>query len=317
MLSRTAENLYWIARYMERAETMARLLEVGYRMALMPSVAQGYRNEWASILAAAGCAVGFAAKHGGNPRQAEVEDWLFFDRDNPSSVVNCVERARANGRAVRTALTSEVWDALNSAWLELKPLEALPRSPARLPELCDWIKRQGAQLRGAIEGTQLRNMGYHFMNLGCFLERSDNTARLIDVKYFVLLPTTDMVGGSVDSYQWTTLLRAVSAFRAFHWSYGGEYTPAKIGHFLILNRACPRSLLHCAERIEQHLGWLAEAHGSPTPALGRAAAMRRALAEARIETIIEEGLHEFLTGHIAENARIDSEIAEAYLFGVH
>ena len=131
-----------------------------------------------------------------------------------------------------------------------------------LPQLCDWTKRQGALLRGATEGTHLQNDGYDFLNLGYYLERGDNTARLLDVKYYVLLPTTDMVGGSIDTYQWTTLLRALSAYRAFHWSYGGEYSPRKIAHFLILNRACPRSLLHCQTKVEEHLGWLAKAYGT-------------------------------------------------------
>ena len=262
MLSRTAENLYWLARYMERAETMARLLEVGYRMALMPSAGEGYRNEWASLVAAAGSSEGFEAKFGVDFRQRDVETWLFFDRENPSSVISCIETARQNGRAVRTALTTEMWDALNGAYLELRDIERRPRSAAHLPQLCDWTKRQSALLRGATEGTHLQNDGYDFINIGYYLERGDNTARLLDVKYFVLLPTTDMVGGSIDTYQWTTLLRALSAFRAFHWTYGGEYSPRKIAHFLILNRACPRSLLHCQVKVEEHLGWLAKAYGT-------------------------------------------------------
>ena len=227
MLSRTAENLYWLARYMERAETMARLLEVGYRMALMPSTGEGYHNEWASLVAAAGSSAGFEAKFGEDFRQRDVETWLFFDRENPSSVVSCIETARQNGRAVRTALTTEMWDALNGAYLELGEIERRPRTGDLLPQLCDWTKRQGALLRGATEGTHLQNDGYDFLNLGYYLERGDNTARLLDVKYYVLLPTTDMVGGSIDTYQWTTLLRALSAYRAFHWTYGGEYSRAR------------------------------------------------------------------------------------------
>ena len=211
MLSRTAENLFWLARYMERAETMARLLEVGYRMALMPSAGEGYRNEWASLVAAAGSSAGFEAKFGETFRQRDVETWLFFDRENPSSVISCIETARQNGRAVRTALTTEMWDALNGAYLELREIERRPRSENPLPQLCDWTKRQGALFRGATEGTHLQNDGYDFLNLGYYLERGDNTARLLDVKYYVLLPTTDMVGGSIDTYQWTTLLRALSA----------------------------------------------------------------------------------------------------------
>ncbi len=317
MLSRTAENLFWIARNMERAETMARLLEVGYRMAMMPSMARGYRSEWGSILASAGSASGFAEHYGDNPKQVDVEAWLFFDRENPSSVVNCIERARQNGRAIRTALTTEVWDALNSGWLDLKNLKDLPRSPARLPDLCDWTKRQGALVRGAAEGTLLQNDGYDFLNLGYFLERGDNTARMLDVKYYVLLPTTDMVGGSIDSYQWTTLLRALSAFRSFHWSYGGEYTASKIAHFLILDRNCPRSLLHCVEQVDYHLARLARAYGGSTPAHDHSGKLLAELTDARIDDVIDEGLHEFLTRFVASNSSLGTDIASAYLFGVH
>jgi uncharacterized alpha-E superfamily protein len=316
MLSRTAENLYWLARYMERADTMARLLEVGYRMALMPSAGEGYRNEWASLVAAAGSSVGFEAKFGEDFRQRDVETWLFFDRENPSSVVSCIETARQNGRAVRTALTSEMWDALNGAYLELREFERRPRSEDLLPELCDWTKRQGALLRGATEGTHLQNDGYDFLNIGYYLERSDNTARLLDVKYYVLLPTTSMVGGAVDTYQWSTLLRALSAYRAFHWSYRGEYTPRKIAHFLILNGACPRSLLHCQEQIGAHLGRLAHSYGTRTIAHDRLHVMLGELAEAQVEDVIEEGLHEFLSRFIHQNAALGQDVADGYLFGI-
>ncbi|TPE46557.1 alpha-E domain-containing protein [Amaricoccus solimangrovi] len=316
MLSRTAENLYWLARYMERADTMARLLEVGYRMALMPSAGAGYRNEWASLIAAAGSSEGFEAKFGDEFRQRDVETWLFYDRENSSSVLSCVETARQNGRAVRTALTSEMWDALNGAYLELRELERQPRTDDLLPQLCDWTKRQSALLRGSTEGTHLQNDGYDFLNLGYHIERADNTARLLDVKYYVLLPTLDMVGGTVDTYQWTTLLRALSAFRSFHWAYGSEYSPRKISHFLILNRACPRSLLHCHDKVSFHLNRLANAYGRTTCAHER---MRGALAELTdmdLDAIIDAGLHEFLTRFIHQNAALGQDVADGYLFGV-
>lgn len=316
MLSRTAENLYWLARYMERGETMARLLEVGYRMALMPSAGEGYRNEWASLVAAAGSSEGFEAKFGEDFKQRDVESWLFFDRENASSVISCVEAARQNGRAVRTALTTEMWDALNGAYLDLQAIERKPRSAVTLPELCDWTKRQSALLRGATEGTHLQNDGYDFLNIGYYIERGDNTARLLDVKYYVLLPTTDMVGGSIDTYQWTTLLRALSAYRAFHWAYGGEYSPRKISHFLILNRACPRSLLHCQHKTEFHLNRLAEAYGSTNCAHERLSGVLGDLGTTDLEDIIEGGLHEFLTHFIHQNAALGQDVADGYLFGV-
>ncbi|MCB1354270.1 MAG: alpha-E domain-containing protein [Rhodobacteraceae bacterium] len=317
MLSRTAESLYWIGRYMERADTMSRLLEVGYRMALMPSTGAGYRNEWASLVAAAGSSAGFEAKYGEEFRQRDVESWLFYDRDNGSSVISCLEAARQNGRAVRTALTTSMWDALNVAYLELKEIERRPRSASPLPELCDWTKRQSALLRGTTETTHLQNDGYDFLNIGSYLERGDNTARLLDVKYYVLLPTTDMVGGGVDTYQWTTLLRALSAFRSFHWTYGSEYSPRKIAHFLILNKACPRSLLHCQDKIGFHLERLARGYGHSVKAHARQRGLLAELAEARVEDIISEGLHEFLSRFINQNAALSLDVADGYLFGVN
>ena len=154
MLSRTADNLYWIARYMERAETSARLLEVGSRISLIPS-AHGYRSEWDSLLQASGMAEGFRQKYG-DPVQRNLESWLFFDRDNPSSVASCITAARENGRIVRTALTTQVWDALNTAFQELKQLEREQRSALELSRLTDWTMRHAAMVRGSIDATLLR-----------------------------------------------------------------------------------------------------------------------------------------------------------------
>ena len=183
---------------------------------------------------------------------------------------------------MRTALTTEMWDALNGAYLELREIERRPRSDALLPQLCDWTKRQGALLRGATEGTHLQNDGYDFLNLGYYLERGDNTARLLDVKYYVLLPTTDMVGGSIDTYQWTTLLRALSAYRAFHWAYGGEYSPAQDRAF-----PDPEPRLPALAAALPGQGRATTSAGSPaptarrTPAHDRLHAMLGELAEAR------------------------------------
>ena len=179
MLSRTADNLYWIARYIERAETMARLLEVGSRIALLPSSGTGYRSEWDSLLQASGTAIGFGHKYG-DPVQRNIESYLFFDRDNPSSVASCLFRARENARIVRTALTTQVWDAINTAFQELRDLERRPRSELELSQLTEWTMRHAAMLRGAIDATLLRNDGWDFLNLGYCLERAANTARLME-----------------------------------------------------------------------------------------------------------------------------------------
>ncbi len=313
MLSRTADNLYWIARAMERAETAARLLEVGARIALLPSAA-GYRNEWDSLLQASGNYDAFARKYG-DPVQRNIESFLFFDHDNPSSVASCIIQARENGRIVRTALTAQVWDALNSAFQELRQLERQPRSGLELSRLTEWTMRHSAMVRGAIDATLLRNDGWDFLNLGYHLERADNTARLMDVKYYVLLPRVDFVGTGLDNYQWTTLLRAMSAHRAFHWAYGGEVTAAKIAHFLILNPQCPRSLVTCVDGLAGHLDRLAKHYGATTDAQAQARAMRDGLAETKVEDIFDEGLHDFLSRFIRETAALGSVVHETYLSG--
>lgn len=314
MLSRTADNLYWITRYMERAETMARLLDVGGRMALLPSIGEGFHSEWESLLQASGTSPGFEKKYG-DPVQRNIESYFFFDRDNPSSIVSCITSARENARIVRGALTTLVWDTLNTAFQEIRALERRPRSEVDLAFLTDWTMRQSALLRGAIDGTQLRKDGWDFLNLGYYLERADNTARLLDVKYYVLLPSAEFVGSGLDNYQWSTLLRAMNANRAFHWAYGGERTARKIAHFLILNIQSPRSLRSSVGGMTDHLDRLARGYSRTSPAQSKARALLAELAETSVEDIFDEGLHEFLTRFIRDVAGLGAVIRETYLSG--
>ena len=315
MLSRTADNLFWIARYMERAETMARLLEVGARIALLPSAGHGYRSEWDSLLQASGTAAGFAKKYG-DPVQRNIESYLFFDHDNSSSVAYCISRARENARIVRTALTTQVWDALNTAFQEMRELERTPRSQLELSRLTEWTMRHAAMVRGAIDATLLRNDGWDFLGLGYKLERADNTSRLMDVKYYVLLPRADYVGSGLDNYQWTTLLRAMSSHRAFHWAYGGEITAGKIAHFLILNPQCPRSLITSIEGATGHLDRLAKAYHTTTEAQSRSRALLGELSEMTVDDIFEEGLHEYLSRFIGDVGEVSQLVGDIYLSGI-
>lgn len=313
MLSRTASNLYWIARYMERADTVARLLEVGSRISLLPT-AHGYRSEWDSLLQATGMAHAFAQKYG-EPGQRNIESFLFFDRDNPSSIASCITAARENGRIVRTALTTQVWDALNTAFQELRGLERTKRTTLELSRLTEWTMRHAALLRGAIDATLLRNDGFNFLNIGYYLERGDSTARLMDVKYYVLLPRVDFVGSGLDNYQWSTLLRAMGAQRAFHWAYGGEVTAIKIADFLIRNPQSPRSLATCSAGLVNHLNRLAKSYGRDTDAQDRAGTLLAGIEGVTAEAIFDEGLHEFLTRYIAEAATLATTIHDSYLSG--
>lgn len=299
---------------MERADAAARLLEMGYRMQLMPTTSGTHANEWQPILAAAGTNALFAERYG-DAVDHNVISFIVFDTANPSSIKSCLSAARHNARAVRTAITTEVWEVLNRAYLEFQDFERMARSDLSLPAICDWTKRQASLLRGTFVNTQLKNEGFRFFNLGYALERADNTARLLDVKYYVLLPTIDMVGGGVDNYQWTTLLRAMSAHRSYYWTYGADYRPKSIAHFLILNRSCPRSLVHCISDAEEELTELSRAYGTRSEANSVAAEILGTLAEADIADIIDGGLHEFLTGFVAQSSGLSAEIARSYLFG--
>jgi uncharacterized alpha-E superfamily protein len=315
LLARHASNLYWIGRYVERAETQARLLEVGVRNALIPNTSGGFRNEWESVLSSTGANLGFVQKYGDDIRQRNIESYLFFDEDNPSSVYSCVLAARENARIVRTALTSQTWDAINTALQDIRELKRTERSKLSINDLIDWTLRQAALIRGTVEDTQLRVDGYDFLNIGLYLERGDSTARLLDVKYFVLLPEVGYVGSGLDNYQWRTILRAMSAHRAFNWAYGGEVTPRKIADFLILNRKAPRSLITCAEEANWHLNRLARAYGKTTEVHTRSRKHLAYLAELTVEDIFDEGLHEFLTRTISEIASISNTITDVYLSG--
>ena len=240
---------------------------------MLPNSEQGYRTEWEALLRAGGTADAFALRYG-DPVQRNIESHLFFDHENPSSVVSSITRARENGRIVRTALTTQVWDALNTAFQELRTIERQPRSGQSLSKLTEWTMRHAAMVRGAIDATLLRNDGWDFLNLGYVLERADSTARLLDVKYYVLLPNLSLVGSGLDNYQWRTLLRAMSLHRAFHWAYGGEVTAAKIADFLILNPQTPRCLRPCVAAMTGHLDRLAERYGKPSEAQQAAARLR-------------------------------------------
>ncbi|MCE0507187.1 MULTISPECIES: alpha-E domain-containing protein [unclassified Roseivivax] len=315
MLSRTASHLYWMARYIERAETTARLLQMGARNALLPDIGGGFRNDWEAVLQALGQLEAFREKYG-DPVQRNVETFLFFDASNPASVMSCFSAARENGRVVRTALTSQVWDAINTTFQEMQALHRMERSKLIVNELADWTLRSGALIRGAIESTQLRNDGFRFMGLGHSIERGDNTARLLDVKYYVLLPSLSYVGSALDQSQWATLLRSMHAHRAFVWTYKGEITAAKIAHLLILNRQFPRSLLSATQATVDHLDALARGYGITPKATSLARGHLGELAEAHVEDIFDEGLHQFLLRFMGRNGEIAQAVQSSYLVGV-
>lgn len=316
MLCRTAANLFWMGRHLERADTAARLLDVGHRITLLPNTEAGYQNEWNSLLQAAGTATIFAEKYG-EISQEKIEEFIFFDRENPSSVVSCIEKARESGRIVRTALTSQVWDALNIAYQELRKIERTSRAKLDTPMLTDFTTAHTSTVRGAINSSQLRNDGWHFMNLGYGLERADATARLLDVKYYVLLPRIEFVGSGLDTYQWQVILRALSAHRAYHWAYGGDISAGQVADFLILNEESPRALITSLSESLWQLEGLANRYGDTVPSTARdkAREVLAALKKRDIDMIFDEGLHEFLSWFIGEIGAISIRVHEDYLLG--
>jgi uncharacterized alpha-E superfamily protein len=313
MLGRTANDLYWLSRHIERAENMARLLEVGYRIVLLPRAGEGFHEEWRSTLESAGCLKGYTRRHGALKTQ-DVIDFMLFDTANPSSIASCLASARRNGRAQRTALTREMWETLNSAWLEFSAIKPSTITANSLPELLDWVRARSALYRGALMNTILRNDTYYFSQTGTFVERADSTSRLLDVKYYHLLPASDMIGGGTDNYQWASILRSVSAHRSYRWVYKDHFKPLKIAEFLILNRQMPRSLRSCYDELTEALRDLAVFYGARHDCNATAEATRDLLMEADIQRIFQTGLHEFVQDFIARNNRLGSEISAAYHF---
>jgi uncharacterized alpha-E superfamily protein len=313
MLGRTANDLFWMARYMERAESLARLLEVGYRIALLPREGDRQDEEWLSTLRSAGCDKEYLRKHGAC-RTGDVVNFMLFDADNPSSVFASLASARRNARAQRTAITREMWESLNGAWIEFSAIDPAALHSNELPPLFDWIKERSALFRGALLNTILRNDTFYFSQLGTFVERADNTARILDVKYYVLLPHGELVGGEIDSVQWASILRSVSAHRSYRWVYKDSYKPWKIADYLILNRQMPRSLRSCYEEIVPALEELGAYYRNSNGCLALAHETRRRLAEGDMHAIFQSGLHEFLAEFIAGNHRLASAISLAYHF---
>src|SRR5918998_1478033 len=312
MLSRTADNLYWLSRYAERADFVARILDATLRLAALPSSYGGQRNEWEGAVSVAGDLQEFSLLYD-EADEHTVRDFLAFNRRNRSSIRSCIETARENARSVRTALTGEMWEAINGAWLELQKIEPGDMSHDEFVRFLDWVKGVSLAFDGSAYRTMLRNDAFWFTRLGLAIERADNTARILDVKYHVLLPKSEAVGGSLDYFQWTTILREVSALTAYHWVYRQSVKPWLVADLLVLNRQMPRSLANCYEILVRHLDLIADAYGRRGPSQRLASTVRAKLANARIEEIFGNGLHEFVTEFIDENNRLGSAINEQYL----
>ena len=259
LLSRTADSMYWMARYIERAESIARLLDVGRRMSSLLPDPEEALSEWTSTIEAAGCEDTFAEAYG-VATASHVIDHLVRDPRNPSSIFACLAIVRQNARAVRTALSQDVWDAVNGMWIESQGWTDEDFTVEGLPRVLDWVKERSQRFGGAVANTMLRRDAYWWARLGTFLERAENSARIVDVKYHVLLPRGQSdVGGHLDYYQWGAVLGAVSAFRAYHWVYRDRLEPSRVAELMILRPELPRSLLSCAAQVTYYLARIAGA----------------------------------------------------------
>lgn len=296
MLSRTADHLFWMSRYTERAENTARMLNVSYETSLLPQPAEVAREVWAGLLSISELIPAYSARHGAVAPQPVLE-FMVRDGANPSSILSCLRAARENARAVRGALTTEVWETQNQTWLELQrqlDAGAFEREPGPFFE---WVKHRSHLSRGVVLGTMLQDEAFHFLRLGTFLERADNTARLLDVKFHAV--KTDFFGRASernqenDFYHWSAVLRSVSAFEVYRKVYRDVITPGRVADLLILRRDMPRSLHACLHEVVHNLAVLSTEQSAETRR--RAGRLLADLQYGRMDEILATGLHAFLT----------------------
>ena len=311
MLSRTAASLYWMGRYVERAEFTARLIEATVRLDVLSPRPAGMAA-WESALLVAAADSDFTAT-GEARTPLNVSRYLTLAAENPSSIRSCLDNARSNAKSVRTALSRDAWEAINRAWLGLRGRSTTGGSQATLA-LVESIRAEARGFEGALH-RMLRNESYSFIGLGAAIERADNTARLIDVKYHLLLPEGEKVGGLIDRDQWTTILHTVSAVTAYRWLYREGLKPWLVAELLILRSELPRSLACSIEEAVSHLAFIGKLTGRQGEADRIARLSQAKLSRANIDGIFTQGLHEWLSASIHENSRLDRAIGNQFRFG--
>jgi len=314
MLSRHADNLFWLARYVERAENTARLLEAATRLSAMPVPHEEGKNEWEMAVAGTGTLEGFRRTHGEDDATARnVVDHLAFSPSNSSSIRQCLDVARSYARSVRTALTMDMWETINSGWMETRGITSPNLSRQELSDYLSKVKEISLRFDGSAYRTMLRNDAYYFLRLGTYIERADFTARVLALKTDVLDPNRPSVGGSFDYYQWSWILRSVSALTSYHWVYRDNLKPNLVAEFLILKAEMPRSLVSCYDNITLFLDSLSRDYGRQGTSQRKARVTLGQLQGSNMPDLFRSGLSEFLLGFIADNATLGSAIADQYL----
>ena len=317
MLSRTADHLYWMARYMERAENTARMLDVNYQTSLLPQSADATLNGWKGLLSISELSGDFAQRHG-EVNARNVVAYMLSDEANPSSIRNCLRAARENARAVRGTLTTEVWETQNQTWLEFQRKVASDSYLRDPSSLFEWVKFRSHLSRGVTVGTMLQDEAFHFLRIGSFLERADNTARLLDVKFHAVesefhgaAPGKDI---EVDFYHWSNILRSVSAFEVYRKVYRNVIRPEKVAELLILRPDMPRSLAACMHEVVTNLKMVANEQSAET--LRRAGRLQSDLLYGRIDEILATGLHAYLTQFLDRVGTLGVGISRDFLVPV-
>jgi uncharacterized alpha-E superfamily protein len=309
MLSRTADHLFWMARYTERAENTARMLDVNIQTQLLPQSAEAAEQGWRAVLGISELQPAFDEKYGLVSRK-DVIDFMVRDPDNGSSIISCLTQARENARAVRGTLTTEVWETQNTTWLEMNVLlkdKVLQRDPS---EFFEWVKHRSHLSRGVTIGTMLKDEAFYFIRLGTFLERADNTARLLDVKFHgedhELLGATDR-----DFYHWAAVLRSVSAFETYRKAYRDVITPERVAELLILRGDMPRSLIACMNEVVSNL---AEVRNDISAETERFAGRLHAdLKFNSMDDILKHGLHDYLTEFLEHVYELGNRVSRDFL----
>lgn len=309
MLSRVANSIYWMSRYLERAENVARFADVNVNLTL--DLGDTIREQWAPLVAITGDWEPFQERYG-QPSRDTVQRFLMFDLENPNSISACLRSARENARTIREVIPAELWEELNRFYHVVRGTD--PDGVVGEPHDFLHLVRNCSQLIQAItDDCMSHNEAWHFARMGRLLERADKTSRILDVKYFILLPSASDVGTPIDLIQWSALLKSTSAFQMYHRSRG-RITPAQVADFLILDREFPRSLRFCLIEAERSLSDITGTPGGngTTPAEQQVRELASQFDFIYIDDIIEEGLHEFIDRFQQRLNRVDDAIFETF-----
>jgi uncharacterized alpha-E superfamily protein len=309
MLSRVGDRIYWMSRFMERAENLARIVGVTSNVVLCSTPETQAQNLLAP-LTITGSTQAYFEQHDA-VTLSELVDFMALDTENPSSIYTCIKLARDNAHAVRWQITSEMWETINATWIDMSTFDRARVTGPDSTRFFDWVKERSHLFRGVTYGTIMRGEAFNFSRLGTFIERADDTARILDVKYHILLPRIEDVGGARDYYQWAALLRSVSSFETYRTIYRDQIYPINVAELLILDRRMPRSLAACLEEIDHALSLLDGQNDHTVKRLS--AELQARLVHGDIEEIFNAGLHEYLTEFLRDIGELGYRIQRAYL----